>query len=136
MVTIDRKTHWERVYSTKGETGVSWYQTEPRLSLELITSVAPARGGRIIDVGGGASASCDTSTSSTADTGRSRKRRAPSSTSSNPIPSARGPPRAHKPGLCLPSRLSPRARLSGDSTRFMIRAASPSSRRFGLAGAG
>jgi SAM-dependent methyltransferase len=55
LVTIDRKIHWERVYSTRGETGVSWYQAEPRLSLGLIASVAPARGGRIIDVGGGAS---------------------------------------------------------------------------------
>jgi SAM-dependent methyltransferase len=55
MAEIDRKAHWENVYSTKGETGVSWYQREPRLSLELIRSIAPARGGRIIDVGGGAS---------------------------------------------------------------------------------
>jgi hypothetical protein len=59
MVTTGHKTHWERIYSTKGETGVSWYQPEPRLSLELITSVAPARGGRIIDVGGGASVLVD-----------------------------------------------------------------------------
>jgi ubiquinone/menaquinone biosynthesis C-methylase UbiE len=59
VVTIDRKTLWERVYSTIGETGVSWYQTEPRLSLELIASVAPERGGRIIDVGGGASVLVD-----------------------------------------------------------------------------
>ncbi len=59
MVAIDRKTHWERVYSTKGETGVSWYQGEPRLSLELIRSVAPPARGRIIDVGGGASVLVD-----------------------------------------------------------------------------
>src|SRR5947209_5595559 len=55
MVAIDRKGHWERVYATKGETGVSWYQLEPRLSLELIRPVAPVANGRIIDVGGGAS---------------------------------------------------------------------------------
>jgi SAM-dependent methyltransferase len=59
MVSIDRKTHWENVYSTRGEAGVSWYQAEPRLSLELITSVPPARGGRVIDVGGGASTLVD-----------------------------------------------------------------------------
>ena len=59
MVAIDRKAHWEHVYSTKGETGVSWYQTAARLSLDLICSVAPARGGRIIDVGGGASVLVD-----------------------------------------------------------------------------
>jgi SAM-dependent methyltransferase len=59
MITTDRKNHWEHVYSTKAETGVSWYQDEPRLSLELIRAVAPAEGGRIIDVGGGASVLVD-----------------------------------------------------------------------------
>ncbi len=34
---------------------MSWYQPEPRLSLELIRAAAPAAGGRVIDVGGGAS---------------------------------------------------------------------------------
>ena len=60
MVATDRKEHWEQVYSTKGETGVSWYQREPHLSLELIRAVAPAAGGRIIDIGGGASVLVDT----------------------------------------------------------------------------
>src|SRR5262245_27241538 len=59
MIATDRKTHWDHVYSTKAETGVSWYQDEPRLSLELIGAVAPAEGGRIIDVGGGASVLVD-----------------------------------------------------------------------------
>jgi SAM-dependent methyltransferase len=59
MVGIDRKSHWERVYSTAGEAGLSWSQTEPRLSFGLVTSVLPARGGRIIDVGGGASVLVD-----------------------------------------------------------------------------
>jgi SAM-dependent methyltransferase len=59
MIATDRKSHWETVYSTTAETGVSWYQAEPRLSLELIGTVAPAQGGRIIDVGGGASVLVD-----------------------------------------------------------------------------
>jgi hypothetical protein len=59
MVAIDRKAHWEGVYSTRDETGFSWYQAEPRLSLDLIRSVAPAMRGRIIDVGGGASVLVD-----------------------------------------------------------------------------
>jgi hypothetical protein len=59
MVGTHRKAHWETVYSTKGETGVSWYQDEPRLSLEWIRSIAPTQGGRIIDVGGGASVLVD-----------------------------------------------------------------------------
>jgi SAM-dependent methyltransferase len=59
MATTYRKSHWETVYSTKPETGVSWYQEEPRLSLELIGVVAPRSGGKIIDVGGGASVLVD-----------------------------------------------------------------------------
>ena len=59
MMATDRKDHWEHVYSTRGETGVSWYQDEPRLSLELIGSVASADGRRILDVGGGASVLVD-----------------------------------------------------------------------------
>src|SRR5438105_1053808 len=59
MVLAVRKSHWEKVYSTRGETGVSWYQDEPRLSLELIRAVAPHDGGRIIDVGGGSSVLVD-----------------------------------------------------------------------------
>ncbi|MFI5456081.1 MAG: class I SAM-dependent methyltransferase [Isosphaerales bacterium] len=54
----DRKAHWEEVHTATPETGVSWYQAEPRLSLELIRAVAPG-GGRIIDVGGGASVLVD-----------------------------------------------------------------------------
>jgi 2-polyprenyl-3-methyl-5-hydroxy-6-metoxy-1,4-benzoquinol methylase len=53
------KSHWEEVYSAKAETGVSWYQDEPTLSLELIGAVAPVERGRIIDVGGGASVLVD-----------------------------------------------------------------------------
>lgn len=59
MLATDRKNHWETVYSTKAETDVSWYQDEPRLSLELIGAVSPADAGRIIDVGGGASVLVD-----------------------------------------------------------------------------
>jgi SAM-dependent methyltransferase len=59
MAGTDRKAHWETVYASKGEAGVSWYQAEPRLSLELIRAVAPPAGGRVIDVGGGASVLVD-----------------------------------------------------------------------------
>jgi SAM-dependent methyltransferase len=51
---MNRKAHWEAIYTTKGEGDVSWFQTDPALSLELIRSVTPGRG-RVIDVGGGAS---------------------------------------------------------------------------------
>ena len=38
---------------------MSWYQDEPRLSLELISAIAPDEGGRIVDIGGGASVLVD-----------------------------------------------------------------------------
>jgi hypothetical protein len=51
---MDRRSHWENVYHTKQATEVSWFEVEPATSLALIQGVAPT-GGRIIDVGGGAS---------------------------------------------------------------------------------
>ena len=51
---FDRVAHWENVYSTKKTTEVSWFEAEPASSLNLIERVLP-QGGRIIDVGGGAS---------------------------------------------------------------------------------
>ncbi len=51
--------HWERIYRTKDPTQVSWYQPEPRLSLDLIRRVAPDLDAPIIDVGGGASTLVD-----------------------------------------------------------------------------
>lgn len=51
----DRKQHWDRVYETKLETEVSWFQQKPELSLGLIRKYAPGRDAAIIDIGGGAS---------------------------------------------------------------------------------
>jgi SAM-dependent methyltransferase len=50
-----RQAHWENVYVTKGETGVSWFQDTPAPSLELIALTGAGRQSAIIDVGGGAS---------------------------------------------------------------------------------
>ena len=47
------KSHWDRVYSVKSDSELSWTQQEPRVSLELIREVLPR--GRVIDVGGGGS---------------------------------------------------------------------------------
>ena len=55
----DRKQHWERVYTSKSSLEVSWYQAEPRLSLELIEHSGIGRDAPIIDVGGGASVLVD-----------------------------------------------------------------------------
>jgi SAM-dependent methyltransferase len=52
---MDKKAHWENVYQTKGSTEVSWYEPDPKQSLDLILEAAGERRGRVIDVGGGQS---------------------------------------------------------------------------------
>jgi SAM-dependent methyltransferase len=56
---MDQKKHWETIYRTKDVHSVSWFQTEARESLDLITGFAPDRTAPIIDVGGGASVLVD-----------------------------------------------------------------------------
>lgn len=51
---LGRVAHWENVYSTKQTTEVSWFEAEPTTSLNLLERTLP-QGGKIIDVGGGAS---------------------------------------------------------------------------------
>lgn len=51
--------HWEDVYAAKRETAVSWYQSHPVKSLELIDVASPDRTASVIDVGGGASTLVD-----------------------------------------------------------------------------
>ena len=51
---MDRHEHWNSIYYTKAVTDVSWFESEPQISLELINTALPAHG-RVIDVGGGAS---------------------------------------------------------------------------------
>jgi SAM-dependent methyltransferase len=55
MSDVSRQDHWEKVYTTKGENEVSWFQETPAPSLELIKLVGAIRSSAIIDVGGGAS---------------------------------------------------------------------------------
>lgn len=52
---IDKPSYWNKVYETKGEADVSWFQTNPEPSLELIRGYAPDQSAAIIDIGGGAS---------------------------------------------------------------------------------
>jgi SAM-dependent methyltransferase len=52
---MERQEHWERIYSSKVPTEVSWYQEHPGKSLELIAHTGAGTAARIIDVGGGAS---------------------------------------------------------------------------------
>ena len=52
---LERKKHWGDVYQEKSPSEVSWYQKEPKLSLELIRFTNVASNDAIIDVGGGTS---------------------------------------------------------------------------------
>ena len=55
MSDLSRQNHWEKVYTTKGESEVSWFQETPAPSLELIEFVGAIQNSAIIDIGGGAS---------------------------------------------------------------------------------
>jgi trans-aconitate methyltransferase len=59
MNDLSRQDHWEKVYSTRGEREVSWFQETPALSLELIGLVGAIQNSAIIDIGGGASRLAD-----------------------------------------------------------------------------
>src|SRR6266571_2545768 len=54
-----RAAHWDTVYDTKGEDGVSWYQSKPAVTLELLDVVDIDRHACVIDLGGGASVVVD-----------------------------------------------------------------------------
>jgi trans-aconitate methyltransferase len=47
--------HWDEIYSDKDRHDVSWFQDDPRVSLDLIRDSGVALDAAIIDVGGGAS---------------------------------------------------------------------------------
>jgi 2-polyprenyl-3-methyl-5-hydroxy-6-metoxy-1,4-benzoquinol methylase len=53
MNAESRQAHWEKVYTSKGENEVGWFQENPAPSLDLIAGAATASA--LIDVGGGAS---------------------------------------------------------------------------------
>lgn len=56
---MDRKQHWEQVYTTKSSEQVSWFQVRPIVSLKLIGKTGAAYDDEIIDVGSGASTLVD-----------------------------------------------------------------------------
>jgi len=55
----DASRHWENVYTTKGESQVSWFQETPAPSLELIELTGAVGKSGIIDIGVGASRLAD-----------------------------------------------------------------------------
>jgi len=50
-----RQQHWDTTYTSRPETGVSWFQTEPALSIHWVKQAARDHSAKIIDVGSGAS---------------------------------------------------------------------------------
>jgi SAM-dependent methyltransferase len=52
-VMYDPRTHWDKVYGSRSETEVSWYQRRPEQSLTLIRNAAPDLSTPVIDVGSG-----------------------------------------------------------------------------------
>lgn len=59
MAEARRADYWDGVYDTSGEDGVSWYQAEPAVTLELLEELGVGRDASIVDVGGGASVVVD-----------------------------------------------------------------------------
>jgi 2-polyprenyl-3-methyl-5-hydroxy-6-metoxy-1,4-benzoquinol methylase len=55
MNDASRQEHWEHVYTTKGESEVSWFQGNATPSLELMTLTGATPRSTVIDIGGGAS---------------------------------------------------------------------------------
>ena len=56
---MDRKQHWEQVYTTKSSDSVSWFQERADQSLALFHDTGLEKDAAIIDVGGGASTLVD-----------------------------------------------------------------------------
>ncbi|MDP2829734.1 MAG: class I SAM-dependent methyltransferase [Sulfuricellaceae bacterium] len=56
---MDKKHHWEQVYSTKAPDSVGWFQEHAELSLLMIKNTGLGKEAAIIDVGGGASTLVD-----------------------------------------------------------------------------
>lgn len=58
-MNTETQDHWNRVYTTRAVDAVSWYQAQPRISLELIAAADLPVDAPIIDIGGGASVLVD-----------------------------------------------------------------------------
>lgn len=56
---MKEKNHWEKVYGSKPEDEVSWFQEHAEVSLRLIEQSGVTKSANIIDVGGGASTLVD-----------------------------------------------------------------------------
>jgi ubiquinone/menaquinone biosynthesis C-methylase UbiE len=50
---MENSKYWDKIYSSKSETEVSWFQEVPTKSLELIKELNLSSNANIIDIGGG-----------------------------------------------------------------------------------
>lgn len=55
MSTPERQAHWQNVYQTRAENEVSWFQSSPTISLDLIRATGAGKEASIVDIGAGAS---------------------------------------------------------------------------------
>ncbi len=55
MAALERQLHWQKVYQSKDEREVSWFQEIPTISLDLIRATGIGPDASIVDIGGGAS---------------------------------------------------------------------------------
>lgn len=52
---MNRKEHWDTVYSQKAEAELSWHQDAPSISFELMQKAGLTAASSVIDIGGGTS---------------------------------------------------------------------------------
>ena len=55
MNAASRQAHWEKVYASKRENELSWFQENPATSRDLVAKAGANTASAVIDVGGGAS---------------------------------------------------------------------------------
>jgi len=55
MSSLERKSHWDRIYKIKGPSEVSWYKDHLETSLQIVKKLGVDSSAHIIDVGGGTS---------------------------------------------------------------------------------
>lgn len=53
MGSMSRRDHWNHVYTTKSDADVSWFETSPGVSLQLLEAAGLSPTSRVIDIGGG-----------------------------------------------------------------------------------
>ena len=51
---MERREHWERLYATRPEDDLGWFEADPAVSLDLVRRAVEDGARSVIDVGGGA----------------------------------------------------------------------------------